>query len=86
MKRTIAFLISVLVLLSLSVSGFAAPVQADAQSAAAQTELILNNFSTFTQNDASVWSYAVTDLDRNGQLELLAASIRGDGRYAALKA
>ena len=86
MKRTIALLMSVLILLSLSVSGFAAPIQADAQSAAAQVKLIFSNFSTFTQSDASVWSYAVTDLDHNGQLELLAASIQGDGRYVALKA
>ena len=77
---------SVLMLLSFSIAAFAAPQQADAQSAATQVDLLFSNFNTVKQNDASVWSYAVTDLDHNGKLELLAASIQGDGRYTALNA
>ena len=86
MKKTLSLLMSVLMLLSFSIAAFAAPQQADAQSAATQLDLLFSNFNTVKQNDASVWSYAVTDLDHNGKLELLAASIQGDGRYTALNA
>ena len=86
MKKTLSLLMSVLMLLSFSIAAFAAPQQADAQSAATQVDLLFSNFNTVKQNDASVWSYAVTDLDHNGKLELLAASIQGDGRYTALNA
>ena len=86
MKRLFAIVCSLVLLLSFSVSAFAAPVKADAQSVQTQAELISSNFSTFKQNDDdTVWSYAVTDLDHNGHLELLAASIQGSGRYTTLK-
>ena len=86
MKKTLSLLMSVLMLLSFSIAAFAAPQQADSQSASTQIDLLFSNFNTVKQNDASVWSYAVTDLDHNGKLELLVASIQGDGRYTALKA
>ena len=86
MKRLFAIVCSLVLLLSFSVSAFAAPVNADAQSVKTQAELIYSNFSSFRQNDDdTVWSYAVTDLDHNGHLELLAASVQGSGRYTTLK-
>ena len=51
MKRLFAIVCSLVLLLSFSVSAFAAPVKADAQSVQTQAELISSNFSTFKQND-----------------------------------
>ena len=86
MKRLFKIVCSLVLLLSFSVSAFGAPVNADAQSVKTQAELIYSNFSSFRQNDDdTVWSYAVTDLDHNGHLEILAASVQGSGRYTSLK-
>ncbi len=87
MKKFISLLCTVILLFSIGATGFAAPVKADAQSVQAQINLIWSNFATFRQDEAeAVWSYAVTDLDHNGLLEILAGSIQGTGRYTNLKA
>ncbi len=63
-----------------------APVRASDDSANTQIQYLFANFSSFQQPEASgKWSYAVTDLNHNGQLELLAASVQGDGRYTYVK-
>ena len=87
MKKFISLLCTVILLFSIGATGFAAPVRADAQSVQSQINLIWSNFATFRQDEAeAVWSYAVTDLDHNGLLEILAGSIQGTGRYTNLKA
>ena len=66
----------------------ATPVRATDETANAQIEYLFNNFSTFKQAESAdaKWFYAVTDLDHNGRLELLAASVQGDGRYTHVMA
>ena len=66
----------------------ATPVRATDETANAQIEYLFNNFNTFKQAESAdaKWSYAVTDLDHNGRLELLAASVQGDGRYTHVMA
>ena len=54
---------------------------------AAQIQLIFTQFDSLKQNDSpNPWSYAVTDLDHNGRVELLAGTIEGSGRYTTVKA
>ena len=66
----------------------AAPVRASDETANAQIQYLFNHFNTFKQpeSDGNKWSYAVTDLDHNGRLELFAASVQGDGRYTHVMA
>ena len=66
----------------------AAPVRASDETANAQIQYLFNNFNTFKQpeSDGNKWSYAVTDLNHNGRLELLAASVQGSGRYTYVSA
>ena len=65
----------------------ATPVRATDETANAQIEYLFNNFSTFKQAESAdaKWFYAVTDLDHNGRLELLANTKSGSGA-AKLKA
>ncbi len=52
----------------------------------AQVSLIFSLISSFRQDEKTDrWSYTVTDLDHNGRLELIAASIQGEGRYTNAK-
>lgn len=76
MKKRLSFVLAVLMLLSFGCVCFAAPVNLSVKDAEAQLNLIYSNFSTFRQQDTEGknWSYAVTDLDRNGWLEVVAAS------------
>lgn len=53
-------------------------------SAEAQLQLIFNQMDTWTvpsEGASEVYHYAVTDLDRNGRLEIIAASTQGTGIY-----
>ena len=88
MKKLLAFFLTLALMISVSAVGLAAPVKATQESAASQISLIYSNFAeTFKQvADGEVWSYTVTDLDHNGRLELLAASIQGSGRFTHVKA
>ena len=79
MKKAIAFALTLVLLLSLYATGFAAPLRASAQDAEAQINLIFQNFSACRQDDTNgVWFYTVTDLDHNGRLELLASAIQNN--------
>ena len=62
---------------------FPTPVKATDEAVSTQIQYLFNNFNTFKQpeSDGTKWSYAVTDLNHNGRLELLAASVQGSGRY-----
>ena len=66
----------------------AVPVKATDDAANTQIQYLFNNFATFKQPESAgaKWSYAVTDLNHNGRLELLAASVQGDGRYTHVSA
>ena len=74
-------------ILSLGAVSYAVPVRANDDSAEAQLKLLAENFSSFQPSDAAdPWSYTVTDLDHNGRLELIAASVQGAGRSTYVKA
>ncbi len=74
MKKFVSIALALILVLSLCGMSFAAPVRADDESTKAQLDLIYSNLASVKQNDSSgVWSYTVTDLDHNGQLEILAA-------------
>ena len=86
MKKIVAIALALVMLLSLSVSAWADNVDTD--DLVKQLTLIKNSFNTLRQSDnPTVWYYAVTDLDHNGRVELLAATTTDDGENdAKLKA
>ena len=99
MKRTISIALMLVMIFSLSLGAFAhaegstptpaaVPVKATDETANAQILYLFNNFNTFKQPESAgvKWSYAVTDMNHNGRLELLAASVQGDGRYTYVTA
>ena len=81
MKKLISCILIFALLCSLSVSAFAK--LSTGENAGAQLKLIANSFGMLRQPDGKdPWYYAVTDLDHNGRLELLACrkdSETGDG-------
>ena len=80
-------LLAVLMLLSLCGTCFAEPAELSAADAQTQLELIFANLKSFQQDEKEkTWYYAVTDLDHNGRLELIAASMRDEDRSTNLKA
>ena len=86
MKKNIALALALVMLLSLSLSAWADNIDTD--DLVKQLTLIKNSFNTLRQYDnPTVWYYAVTDLDHNGRVELLAATTTDDGENdAKLKA
>lgn len=86
MKKTVSVLLVVLIVAAICISAFAEPVVKPAVAAKPvsdtdlQLDLIFNNLSQLCQEtDAKeLWSYAVTDLDQNGSLELIAAIQKSD--------
>ena len=86
MKRFLAFALTLVLLLSLCVTGYAAPLRASAGDAQAQIDVIFRDFGSCRQADSDgTWFYAVTDLDHNGHLELLAASVQASSLLPAAK-
>ena len=87
MKKNLAFALTLVLLLSLCVPAYAAPLRASAKDAEAQINVIFQNFGSCKQADTDgTWYYAVTDLDHNGRLELLAASVQESNLLPAVKA
>ena len=87
MKKLVSFALTALLLLSTGTAALAAPVRLPSADAQAQTSLIFSHFDTLRQDESSKpWFYAVTDLDRNGRLELLAASEHDVSRTTTLAA
>ena len=85
MKKIIAMTLAFIMLLALGVTAYAVPATS-AGNANDQLNLIYQKFSTLKQDDSPVaWYYAVTDLDHNGRLELMAAAIddplSGEARF-----
>lgn len=86
MKKTISVLLALLMIAAICVSAFAEPVvkpaivDKPASDTDRQLDLLFNNLSQFCQEKDSneLWSYAVTDLDQNGSLELIAAIQKSD--------
>ena len=75
MKKMLSLLLAVLLLLTVSQSAFAAPAELSSASADKQLSFIYSQLATMKQaEDKAAWDYAVTDLDHNGRLELVAAS------------
>ena len=88
MKKVLAFVLVVTALLALSIYAFAAGTteltasasvtDLTAEEADEQITFLYDNKSTWTQKTQSgTWYYAVTDLDHNGKLEIIAASLKG---------
>ena len=82
MKKTLSLILVLTVLLSFCATAFSA----DAPSADSQIGTLFSSFAAMKQPGPDVWSYAVTDLDHNGRLELLAACMKGADRSTSLKA
>ena len=86
MKKYLAFALTLILLLSLCATGYAAPLRASARDAEAQINVIFRDFSSCQQADSDgTWFYAVTDLDHNGRLELLAATVQASSLLPAVK-
>lgn len=52
-----------------------------------QINLIASNADLWKQDvEYGVWGYVITDLDHNGQLEILSCSVQGTGFYSYIKA
>ena len=82
MKRTMSLILALMLMLS-----FFTVASADGTpSAEAQINTLFSSFATMKQAGPDVWSYAVTDLDHNGRLELLAACVKGAERRTSLLA
>ena len=79
MKKTLLFVCALLAL-CLSVNAFA---EADVDSQLALMASLPNLGVDTTLNS---WNYVVTDLDRNGRLELITATLQGTGLYTYLNA
>ena len=87
MKKHLAFTLTLVLLLSLCAIGYAAPLIASAEDAEAQINVIFQNFTSCKQDETDgPWYYAVTDLDHNGRLELLASSFQMSNQLPAVKA
>ena len=83
MKKLISVALIAVMLLSLSVSAFAATATT-AGDLSSQLDLLARNFGSLKQDDTpTTWYYCVTDLDHNGRLELLAATTSSDGKNDA---
>lgn len=84
-KSTLSILLALAMVLSFAVTG----VQAETLSAAdadAQLNTIFATMGSFKQTGTTAaWRYAVTDLDHNGQLELVAAALHPVDRSNNLK-
>ena len=86
MKKTVSVLLAVLMVAAICISACAEPVVKPAvtekpvQDTDKQLDLLFDNLSQLCQEtDAKEpWSYAVTDLDHNGSLELIAAIMKSD--------
>ncbi len=78
MKKILSLLLVLALFMSIGLSAWAAPVRASDESTAEQIYLILAQFDSLKQDGGSdAWLYAVTDLDHNGRLELIAAPAQG---------
>lgn len=78
MKKIIAAALVLVMLFSLSVSASAATATT-AGNMTEQLDLLYRNFGSLRQTDTpTAWYYAVTDLDHNGRLELLAVTTTSD--------
>ena len=87
MKKYLAFALTLVLLLSLCVPAYASPLRASAKDAEAQINVIFQNFGFCKQAETDgTWYYAVTDLDHNGHLELLAASVQVSSLFPEVKA
>ena len=98
MNKILCLLLVLILVLSLGQSAFASgnatvliePVKEvkllTVKEAADQLKLIASNFKQLKQDDSSFeWKYAVTDLDHDGQLELVAAAMHPEDRSTNFK-
>ena len=82
MKKTLSLILALMLMLSFCTAAFAA----EAPSAESQINTLFSSFASMKQPGPDIWSYAVTDLDHNGRLELLAACMKGADRRTSLLA
>lgn len=93
MKKALSLVLAVMMLASLCVCAFAEPVVKPAvtptpvlTNTEKQLNLIFANLSSLSQDtDQEKWNYAITDLDHNGCLELVAVVVRGPEHYTYAK-
>ena len=82
MRKTLSLVLVLMLMLSICATAFAE----DTPSADSQINTLFSGFAALKQPGPDVWSYAVTDLDHNGRLELLAACMKGADRLTTLLA
>ncbi|MBQ8076041.1 MAG: hypothetical protein IJ237_08665 [Oscillospiraceae bacterium] len=88
MKKTISTILTLAMILALAAFGGQGALAADltADQADAQLNTIFATMGSFKQTGTTAaWRYAVTDLDHNGQLELVAAALHPVDRSNNLK-
>ena len=88
MKKTISMILTIAMMLTLVAIGGQAAFAADVtvEQADASINTIFATLSSFKQSGTTAaWRYAVTDLDHNGQLELVAAALHPIDRSSNLK-
>ena len=88
MKKTISAILTLAMILALAAFGGQAALAADltVDQADAQLNTIFATMGSFKQaGTTAAWRYAVTDLDHNGQLELVAAALHPVDRSSNLK-
>ena len=76
MKKTTALVLILAMMLAIAGTAMAESNELTPQQADLQINYLFSNLKTFQQDETNqTWQYAVTDLDHNGQLELIAASL-----------
>ena len=86
MKKAISFALVLMLVFSFAGSVGAEPVRANDETTASQLNLLYSNLNAVEQDEtAATWCYTVTDLDHNGRLEIVAASIQGGGSNTVVK-
>lgn len=76
MRKAVSFALSLVFLFSFLAAAVAAPAKLTAQQADMQISYMFSNLKSFQQDETnSTVRYALTDLDHNGCLEIIAASL-----------
>ena len=77
MKKTTALVLILAMTLAIAGTAMAESNELTPQQADLQINYLFSNLKTFQQDETSrTWQYAVTDLDHNGQLELIISNAK----------
>lgn len=89
MKKLLTLILAIVMIASLGAAAFAQPVIVKAdqvENADPQIQVLFDSLKELVpQNDGHDWFVAVTDLDRNGKLELIASCVSGQEHKSLVK-